>query len=122
MRVDKDEMYRGYFGEIENTLKAKQKYVGGIIQVIHLTPEIDVICNDDGKLLRLPLNRLWIENDRPLDVFAGNIMCVRHCAGEFTSILESDREVIEERLLPYAGTLGRTFLLYKEETLPEFKE
>lgn len=55
----------GYVQEIENTLEAKQKLVGGSIQVISITPEIVAVLNDEGKLIGLPVNRLWIdENDK----------------------------------------------------------
>ena len=49
LRVDEEtgEPYKGYFEEIDNTLEAKQKYVGGTIQCLHLTDEIDMVCNDD---------------------------------------------------------------------------
>ena len=55
LRVNEEtgEIYRGYFEKIENTLEAKRKYVGGSIQCLHL----DMICNDDGKLLGNENNR-----------------------------------------------------------------
>lgn len=101
IRVDEDgRQYKGYFTEIENTLEAKQKIVGGLIQVVSLTPEIDVIINDEGKLRGMPLNRLWLSGDgKPLDILVGNIIVVRHCDEEFTDILSEDCEIIE-RLLP----------------------
>lgn len=62
LRCDQERQYRGYVGQIENTLKAKQSYVGGLIQVVSLTPEIIVICNDEGKIQQLPPNRAWVES------------------------------------------------------------
>ena len=43
---------------IDDGLEAMQKIVGGTIQVIYPFEEpIALICNDEGKLLNLPLNR-----------------------------------------------------------------
>ena len=47
----------------DNTLEAMQKFVGGLIECITLSDtgsEVTLVCNDEGKLLGLPLNRpLW---------------------------------------------------------------
>lgn len=129
MRVDRESAtpYQGYFGEIENELKAKQLYVnfdepGGLIQVLHMG-EIDIICDDEGKLKEFPLNRIWINDTQEvLDIFVGNIMCVRsNNEGEFTDILESDKEFIEAHLLPLADKLGNSILTYNADTLPKWK-
>ena len=57
--------------ELDNALEAMQKFVGGLIECITLSDtgsEVTLVCNDEGKLLGLPLNRpLW---DRA-DVLAG---------------------------------------------------
>ena len=49
--------------ELDNTLEAMQKFVGGLIECITLSDtdsEVTLVCNDEGKLLGLPLNRpLW---------------------------------------------------------------
>ena len=48
LRVDEEgKQYQGYLSEVENSLSAEQKYVGGYIQVIRLTEEIDAIIADD---------------------------------------------------------------------------
>lgn len=38
---------------IENTLEAKQKLVNGLIEVVPLTDDILLICNEEGKLENL---------------------------------------------------------------------
>ncbi len=44
--------------QIENTLEAKQKIVGGYIQqFMPYTDDVAIICNEEGKMLNLPLNR-----------------------------------------------------------------
>ena len=49
--------------ELANTLEAMQNFVGGLIECITLSDtgsEVTLVCNDEGKLLGLPLNRpLW---------------------------------------------------------------
>lgn len=44
--------------EIDDTLDAMQAVVGGTIQALYpFDDTVALICNDDGKLLNLPLNR-----------------------------------------------------------------
>ena len=48
--------------KILHTLKEMQKVVGGLIEYVELEHNVDLICNEEGKLLNLELNRL-IGND-----------------------------------------------------------
>jgi hypothetical protein len=59
--------------EIDGSLKSMQEIVGGTIQVLYpFTEPVALICNDEGKLLGLPLNRaLRDENGRIYDIVAG---------------------------------------------------
>lgn len=100
-------VYKGYLAEVDNTLEAEQRYVNydephGLITVLSITDEIDVIANDEGKLNNFPINRFLVSDDGGvLDMLVGNIMCVRHNSdGEFTSIREEDIPVIESHLIP----------------------
>lgn len=131
MRVGKEtgQIYRGYFGELENTLRAKQDYVGydepgNLIQVIRLTEDIDVVMNDEGKLKGYPLNRAILSVEgQVLDVIVGNCVCLRHNdEGDFISIEESDKDIIERQLVPVLTILGNTIVLEHESKLPEYKE
>lgn len=49
--------------ELDNTLEAMQKFVDGNIECLTFYDsgsEVILVCNDEGKLLGLPLNRpLW---------------------------------------------------------------
>lgn len=109
LRVDRlsGVVYKGYLANVDNSLEAEQAYVNynephGLIAVVSITDEIDVICNDEGKLKNLPINRFLISDDGVvLDMLVGNIMCVRHNSeGEFTSIKEDDIPIIESWLIP----------------------
>lgn len=129
LRVDggSGQSYKGYLAQVENSLDAEQRYVnygraGGLIQVVSLG-DIDIICNDEGKLLNMPANRAWVEDGKIVDIFVGNIMCVRHNSeGEFTSILESDIEVIEKTLYPILKVINNVVLLTPAYNLHEYKE
>jgi hypothetical protein len=129
MRVSDDgKPYKGYIGEIENTLKAKQTFVGGLIQVVPINEEIDLICNEEGKLSRLLPNRaLYMENatdDEPYDFICGNCLCVRHNnEGEFTSIHEDDVKTIRKHVKPIEAILCPDIILsMPEDVCPEYKE
>ena len=59
--------------ELDNTLEAMQNFVGGLIECITLSDTgsaVTLVCNDEGKLLGLPLNRpLWDGADVLADVY-----------------------------------------------------
>ena len=109
LRVDKQSgvVYKGYLSEVENSLEVEQRYVNydepyGLITVLSITDEIDVIANDEGKLKNYPINRFVVDDMGGVyDMLVGNLMCVRHNSeGEFTSIKEDDIPIIESHLIP----------------------
>lgn len=124
MRVDEEKLkvYKGRIEELPNTLEAKQKFVGGLITVVGLTDELDIIANDEGKLEPLLPNRAWLdEAGNVLDVLVGNIMVCRFDnEGNFTSVLDSDIPIILKRLPAIMAILGRNICLRIEDDLPEY--
>lgn len=58
-----------YVREISNSLKSFQNIVGGLIEYINLENNVDIICNDEGKMMGFDFNRI-IKND----VIAGNFI------------------------------------------------
>lgn len=121
MQVQDGQPRQIYMEEIENDLKSYQKYVGGIIQVVPLTDEIDIICNDEGKLLRLPFNRAWFYDGSLADIFCGDILACRHDdSGNFTDIKDEDIPVITKALRPLLCTMLGNFAV-QEHTIPEYK-
>ena len=58
---------------IEDSLASMQEIVGGTIQAVYPFDEpVALICNDEGKLLNLPLNRALRDSDgRVYDIVAG---------------------------------------------------
>ncbi|MCM1058287.1 MAG: DUF3846 domain-containing protein [Firmicutes bacterium] len=129
MRVDKEQgiPYRGYAGTIEDSLAALQRYVnfdepGGWIQAVALGDGILVLCHDEGKLLGFPANRAWLDDEgRVVDVFAGNIMAVRHTGEEFSGILASDIPYVEKHLRPVILGGGGCVQIPEGE-LPEYRK
>ena len=75
--------------EIPADLSAYQKLVGGTIQAIYPSMEdpIALICNDEGKLLGLPLNRPLFDEDGNLyDIIAGTLFVTGLSDDDFASL------------------------------------
>ena len=69
--------------EIQGDLKDMQAIVGGQIQALYPWADpVALICNDEGKLLRLPLNRMLED----YDVIAGNFFICGIEGDEFVSL------------------------------------
>lgn len=66
-----------YAKEVSGTLKSLQGFVGGLVQAIYPFEEenIALLCNEEGKLLGLPLNRaLRNESGKIYDVISGTFL------------------------------------------------
>ena len=59
--------------EIENDLKSMQEVVGGLIEeIMPYEDEVALICNEEGKMYGMPLNRaIYDEDGSILDIIAG---------------------------------------------------
>ena len=58
--------------EIEEGLDSYQKIVGGLIQAVYPYDDpVAVICNDEGKLLGLPMNRGLKRGGKLYDILCG---------------------------------------------------
>ena len=84
--------------ELDNTLEAMQKFVGGLIECITLSDTgsaVTLVCNDEGKLLGLPLNRpLW----DGADVLAGpGFLAGCDNEGNLTSLPQSAMDFYKEK-------------------------
>lgn len=117
LRATKEAVYQGYIGELENTLKAEQEFVGGSIEVIRLTDNTLAVFNEEGKILGLPFNRFLLDKRHEVfDVIMGNIFC---CGvdeeGNFCDIDERDIPTIVDRLRPAFFNL-----VYPESVLPQY--
>ena len=59
--------------DISSDLESMQKTVGGSIEAVYPFDEpVALICNEEGKLLNLPLNRaLWDDEGNVYDIISG---------------------------------------------------
>ena len=81
--------------EIDNTLEALQEFVGGYIQSVPMkfryagTEDVDrveLICNEEGKLMGLPVNR--IIRELYYDVVCGTFLLAGVGKEDFDSLTE----------------------------------
>ena len=84
--------------ELADTLEAMQQAVGGLIQAIYPFEEpVALVCNDEGKLMGLPLNRgLRTEEGTLYDIVCGTFFL---CAAPPDS--DSFESLSEEQLVRY---------------------
>ena len=76
---------------IEHTLTAMQKLVGGTIQAIYpFADHVALVCNDEGKLLDLPMNRAVRDpaTGQILDVIAGSFFICGLGKEDFASLTD----------------------------------
>lgn len=78
-----------YAAEIEDTLQAKQRAVGGMIELVNNGDGTTIICNEEGKLEGLPANRRIEEIS---DVIAGNFFVVGLGEEDFRSLTDEETE------------------------------
>lgn len=83
---------RPYMVEIEDNLETLQNEVGGYIEVIYpWDRQVGIICNEEGKLIGLPLNRpLYTDDGELMDVIAGDFLVVGLGEEDFKSIKKAD--------------------------------
>ena len=63
--------------ELENTLDSMQEAVEGYIEEIYIADDIALICNEEGKINSLPLNRaIYDDKGKMVDIIAGSFFIV----------------------------------------------
>lgn len=80
--------------EIDASLEEMQKVVGGSIEAAYFFEEpVCVVCNEEGKINGLPLNRaVYSEDKEMLDIIAGTAF-ICDCSGEnFGSLSEEQQQ------------------------------
>ena len=77
-----------YETEIDSGLKSLQAAVGGDIQAVYPYDDpVGLICNEEDKLMGLPLNRALYDDDgRMYDIVAGNFLIVGLGEEDFTDL------------------------------------
>ena len=87
-----------YPAEIPSDLASLQHQVGGLIQALYpFEDSAAVICNDEGKLLGLPWNRILTDDEGiPYDILVGTFIVVGLTVDDFGSLSEEQiRHYIE---------------------------
>lgn len=77
--------------EVKNELKALQETVGGRIQTLKLAEGVVLICNEEGKLLKLEPNTHFY-------TINGGFLLVGENGDEFGDLTEKQMEQLEEIL------------------------
>lgn len=87
--------------EIDGSLKSMQEIVGGLIQPVYpFDDPVALVCNDEGKLMNLPLNRGLRGNDGQIyDIVSGTFfLCgVPPDSDQFVSLTPEQIERYEEK-------------------------
>lgn len=76
---------------IANELDAMQKVVGGYLEVVRLpVPDLVLVCNEEGLLLDLPVNRMGLRGT----------FFVTRCDpnGDFVSLTDDDTLLVQQLL------------------------
>lgn len=77
--------------EMDNTLKAFQKAVGGYIETVTFAENCCIICNEEGRLQELPYNCTIMGCD-----FVGTILCVSTRKDEFEDVSQNIADLFME--------------------------
>lgn len=90
-----------YVKEIDRGLQSLQKEVDGYIEVINdfTDNQVVLICNEEGKIMGLPLNRGLVSDGVIYDIVAGTFLVVGTNGEEFDSLTD---EQIERYLQKYS--------------------
>ena len=76
--------------DIQSDLESLQEIVAGDIQVVYpFDDTVGIICNEEGKLLGLPLNRaLRDDNGEIFDILCGTFLVVGLSEDDFTDLTD----------------------------------
>ena len=91
---------KGHVTWISNKLEVLQTHVGGLIEVFRFASNCAIICNEEGKLMNLPLNCYCVG-----ELFVGNIVVVGVDGSEFCDVPESALDMWRKGVL-FTGLWG----------------
>lgn len=87
--------------EFDGRLEALQEIVGGYIEcAVHFDDGATVICNEEGKLMGLPINCVLWRNGFPVDTLNGNLIIVGVTEEDFDSL---SSEMVNKYLEKFSG-------------------
>lgn len=87
--------------EMNLTLENMQKTVGGLIQAVYpFEDEVALVCNDEGKIMGLPLNRgLTDEKGDIYDIVAGTFFICGLSEDNFTGLTDEQADLYLKKFL-----------------------
>ena len=90
-----------YTKNISPKLKSLQAEVGGLIQVIYpFDDSVALICNEEAKLLNMPLNRaLYDQYENIYDIIAGAFILTGLSSDSFSSLTKEQIEKYRNRFI-----------------------
>ena len=97
--------------KVENTLKTFQELVGGYIEIPFISSKlcekgIDIIINEEGKLLNLKPSFVVMDGDKLIDVIHGNVIFTsRDSYGNQKSLTKDQFDYICKLLSKIAGLM-----------------
>lgn len=80
--------------KIEMSLEGMQEFVGGYIEMVPMGGNVMMVCNEEGKLLRLPENV-----SLGGDVIHGDIFFMKSKGDKAEDITEKDIKKIKEKMV-----------------------
>jgi len=93
-------MKEPYAKEIDGSLKSMQEIVGGWIECVYPThpDEAVIVCNEEGKLMGLPMNRELKINGETFDILTGTGFICNAPADEedFTGLTDEQIEYYKD--------------------------
>lgn len=109
-----------YMKEISKDLDSLQQEVGGDIQATYPYDDmVAIICNDEGKLLGLPLNRALYMDEEMYDIIAGDFfICGIDDGGDFISLSDDQaRKYYEQFKAPesFCRSANNKIIALKDE-------
>ena len=85
---------------IDGSLEGMQQTVGGYIEAIALDDQgACLVCNENGKIDDLPLNRVLVDDGRVTDIVAGTFFVCGTDEEDFASLDDETAEKYKKRFL-----------------------
>ena len=85
---------------IDGSLEGMQQTVGGYIEAIALDDQgTCLVCNENGKIDDLPLNRVLVDDGRVTDIVAGTFFVCGTDEEDFASLDDETAEKYKKRFL-----------------------
>lgn len=103
--------------EFQSEVELEQR-IGGTIETVPINDELVLIRGVEYNALKVPVNRLWFKDNKPIGVVCGDAFIVRVGADNYySSVLESDIEFIEKSFRPIVLHIPNKQYTYLREDL-----